>query len=81
MKLHALGIDVGKTIFHLVAGTHQDDSFKIGNIPVGTYTLIAWHKMYGTIDFYSTNCRLSAIRTPFTSTTLSSISCWPVISP
>jgi len=27
--------------------THEDGSFKIDNIPLGTYALAAWHELYG----------------------------------
>lgn len=28
--------------------THEDGSFRIDNVPPGTYTLAAWHELYGT---------------------------------
>jgi plastocyanin len=30
--------------------TRQDGSFKIDNVPPGTYTLMAWHEFYGTTE-------------------------------
>ena len=82
-KLNSVGVDLGPSFVWWVWNstgrvvaqfyfqvTHQDNSFTIGNMPVGTYTLIACHEMYGPMGFYSTNCRFRAILSPFTSTTL-----------
>jgi len=72
---------MGCTALRKSSGVYfEQKATSLGERPTGSpqmrFTAIATM----TAALYSADCRLSAMRTPFTSTTLSSINCWPVIS-
>ena len=48
--------------------TRDDGSFKIDNVPPGTYTLAAWHELYGTKEQTITIAEKSAQNASFTFT-------------